>query len=188
MKLGILGGSFNPIHHGHLLIATRAAEALGLDRVLLIPASVSPLKSAGALAPPRHRLAMVRMAVRGNRRLGASDLEIRRGGTSYTVDTLKSLKGRYGGPLYLIVGADAARLLPRWRSIGEVMRLAKVVVVGRPGHRSNGKLPKVLMVDGPLLEISSTEIRHRVKRGQSVRYLVPEGVERYIRRKRLYRA
>jgi nicotinate-nucleotide adenylyltransferase len=188
MKLGIFGGSFNPIHHGHLLAATRAAEALGLDRVLLVPSSVSPLKNPGDLAPPRDRLAMVRIAVRGNRQLEASDLEIRRGGTSYTVDTLRTLKGRYGPHLHLIVGADAARLLPKWRSIDEVRRLAKVVIVGRPGHRSLGKMPKMLMVDVPLLEISSTDIRHRVKRGQSVRYLVPEGVERYIGKKRLYRA
>jgi nicotinate-nucleotide adenylyltransferase len=187
MKSGILGGSFNPIHHGHLLIATRVAETLGLDRVLLIPTAVSPLKRPEDLAPARDRWAMVRLAVRGNPLLEASDLEIRRGGTSYTVETLEALGKQRAGRLYLIMGDDAARLLPRWRSIEEVRRLATLVVVGRPGHRSSEKQPKVLIVHAPLLEISSTEIRERVKRGLSIRYLVPDAVERYIRRKRLYR-
>lgn len=187
MKSGILGGSFNPIHHGHLIIATRVAETLGLDRVLLIPTALSPLKRPEDLAPARDRWAMVRLAVRGSRLLEASDLEIRRGGTSYTVETLEALKREHAGALYLVVGEDAARLLPRWRSVKAVRRLATMVVARRGGHRSMEKLPKDMIVDVPLLEISSTEIRERVKRGLSIRYLVPEAVERYIRRKRLYR-
>jgi len=191
MRFGILGGSFNPIHHGHLIIATRAAEALKLDRVLLIPTAVSPLKEAGVLASPRDRLAMVRLAVRGNPLLRASDLEVRRGGTSFTVDTLRELRRTLEGQLVLILGADAARLLPQWRSIGEVRRLARVVVIGRAGLRPPGKTPKEskeAIVGVPLLEISSTDIRERVRRGLPIRYLVPEAVERFIRRKRLYRA
>ena len=188
MRSGILGGSFNPIHHGHLIIATRAAEALGLDRVLLIPTALSPLKRPEDLAPARDRWAMVRLAVRGNRLLEASDLEVHRGGTSYTVETLKELKKQGAGRLYLIVGEDAARLLPRWKSIEDVRRLATLVVVRRAGHRSSRKLPKVHMVNVPQLEISSTEIRDRVRRGRSIRYLVPDAVERYIRRKGLYRS
>ena len=187
MKSGILGGSFNPIHHGHLIVATRVAERLGLDRVLLIPTALSPLKRPQDLAPARDRWAMVRMAVRGSGLLEPSDLEIRRGGTSYTVETLEALKRSQAGALYLMVGEDAARLLPRWRAVEEVRRLATLVVVRRGGHRSAGKLPKEMIVDVPLLEISSTEIRDRVKRGLSIRYLVPDAVERYIRRKRLYR-
>lgn len=191
MRFGILGGSFNPVHHGHLIIATRAAEALKLDRVLLIPTAVSPLKAAGDLASPRDRLAMVRLAVRGNPLLQASDLEVRRGGTSFTVDTLRALRRGLDGEFVLILGADAARLLPQWRSIEEVRRLARVVVVGRGGLRPPGKTPKVskeAIVGVPLLEISSTDIRERVRRGLPIRYLVPEAVERFIRRKRLYRA
>lgn len=187
MKLGILGGSFNPIHHGHLIIATRVAEALKLDRVLFIPTAVSPLKSRRDFAPARDRLAMVRTALRGSPRFAASDTEIRRGGTSYTVDTLKALrKGRSDG-LFLILGADAARLLPQWRSVDEVKRLATLVFVERPGLRAGPGMPKHLVVAVPLLDISSSEIRARVRRNLSIRYLVPETVERYIRRKGLYR-
>jgi nicotinate-nucleotide adenylyltransferase len=188
MRFGILGGSFNPIHHGHLIIATRAAEALSLDRVLLIPTARSPLKAPGDLAGPRDRLAMVRLAVRGNPLLEASDLEVRRGGTSYTVDTLRQLRRILPGEFVLILGADAARLLPRWRSIEEVRHLARVAVVGRGGLRPREKTPKGSMVPVPEIDISSTDIRERVRRGLPIRYLVPEAVERFIRRKRLYRS
>ncbi len=187
MKLGILGGSLNPIHHGHLIIAERAAEAVGLDRVLFIPTAISPLKDGRRLASPADRLRMVRLAIRGNRRFGASDLEIRRGGVSYTVDTLRELKRRTKADLHLILGADAARLLPRWKSIDVVKRLATFVLVSRPGHRVRAKMPKQHIVEVPWLEISSTEIRDRVRRGLSIRYLVPEGVERHVRRRGLYR-
>jgi len=187
MKLGLLGGSFNPIHHGHLIIATRAAEALGLDRVLFIPAAVSPLKTRQELASARDRLAMVRAALRGHPLFSASDLELRRGGTSYTVDTLRSLGKAPDRSLFLILGADAARLLPRWRNTEEVRSRSTVVVVARPGHRRAPKMPKQVMVEAPLLDISSSEIRARVRRGLSVRYLVPDAVDRYIRRKGLYR-
>ena len=188
MRFGILGGSFNPIHHGHLIVATRVAETLELDRVILIPTAISPLKAERGLALPRERLAMVRLAIRGNPLLHVSDLEVRRGGTSYTVDTLRLLRKSLRGDLVLILGADAARLLPRWRKVEEVRRLARIAVVGRPGLRAGGKMPNTSMVAVPQLEISSTDIRERVRQGLPIRYLVPEAVERYIRRKRLYRS
>jgi nicotinate-nucleotide adenylyltransferase len=187
MKLGILGGSFNPIHHGHLIIATHAAEALKLDRVLFIPTAVSPLKSRDDFAPAKDRLAMVRAAIRGNSRFEASDTEIRRGGTSYSIDTLKALRRSRLDDMFLILGADAARLLPQWRAIDEVKRLATLAFVARPGHRAGPGMPKHLVVEVPLLDISSSEIRARVRRNLSIRYLVPDSVERYIRRKGLYR-
>ena len=187
MKLGILGGSLNPVHHGHLIIAERAAEAVGLDRVLFIPTAVSPLKAGRELAPAADRWAMLKAALRGNPRFQASDLEMRRGGVSYTVDTLRELQRRTRADLHLILGADAARLLPRWKSIEVVRELATFVLVSRPGHRVRARMPKQHIVEVPLLEISSTEIRERVRRGLSIRYLVPEGVERHIRRRGLYR-
>jgi nicotinate-nucleotide adenylyltransferase len=168
-------------------VATRVAEALGLDRVLFIPTAVSPLKRPGELAPARDRLAMLRLALRGEPRFEACDLEVRRGGVSYTVDTLRQLRGRRPARLFLILGADAARLLPRWKSAGEVRRLARLVRVARPGHSAGRGLPKEDIVEVPLLEISGTEIRRRVREGRSIRYLVPDAVERYIRRKGLYR-
>jgi nicotinate-nucleotide adenylyltransferase len=187
MRLGLFGGSFNPIHHGHLIAATRAAEAVKLDRVLFIPTAVSPLKHGRELAPPAARWAMLRLALRGNAAFEACDLEIRRGGVSYTVDTLRELKRRTKARLYLILGADAARLLPRWRSIDEVRRLASFVIVSRPGDRVPAKMPKDHVVKAPLLEISASDIRDRARKGLSVRYLLPDSVERYVRRKGLYR-
>ena len=187
MRLGLLGGSFNPVHHAHLVIAERAAEAARLDRVLLMPTAVSPLKARSGFASPRDRLAMVRAAARGNRRLEASDLEVRRGGVSYTVETLRELEKRHpGAELFVIVGADAAGLLSKWRAIDEVSRRATFLVAARPGHRLPRGLPKHKGVEVPLLEISSTDLRDRVRRGRSIRYLVPDAVERYIRRRGLY--
>lgn len=186
-RLGILGGSFNPIHHGHLIVATRVAEALGLERVLLIPAAAAPLKDPGELAPARDRWEMLRRAIRGNALFEACDLELRRGGISYTVDTLRELHRRRPAEYRLILGADAARLLPRWKDAGEVLRLARIAVAARPGHGTVPGLPKKDIVEVPLLEISGTEIRDRVRRGLSIRYLVPDPVERYVLRKGLYR-
>jgi len=188
MRLGIFGGSFNPIHVAHLVIATRAAEAVHLDRVLFVPTGRTPLKDPGELAPARDRLEMVRRAVRGNPLFAASDLELRRGGTSYTIDTLREVRRRTGAELFVILGADAANLLPRWREAEAVQKAATFVLIRRPGHRLRSRMPKQYqVVDCPLLDISSTEIRERARAGRSIRYLVPDGVERYIRRKGLYR-
>ncbi len=187
MKSGLLGGSFNPIHCGHLIVATCVAERLGLDRVLFVPTAVTPLKHERDLASPADRLEMVRRAVRDNRLFEACDLEIRRRGVSYTVDTLRELERRTGADLFLILGADAFRLLSRWKSIGEIRRRVTFVCATRPGHRPRRRMPKQHIVDVPLLEISGTEIRRRVRQGLSIRYLVPDAVERYIQRKGLYR-
>ncbi len=187
MRLGLLGGSFNPIHHGHLITAVRAAEAAKLDRVLFIPAAVSPLKPARALAPAGARWELLRAAIRGNPLFAASDLELRRGGPSYSIDTLHELKRSTRARLCWILGTDAAKLLPRWKSIDEVRKLAEFVIVARPGDSIPRKMTKETIVRAPLLEISSSEIRDRVRKGLSVRYLVPDAVERLIRRKGLYR-
>lgn len=168
-------------------MATRAAEALRLDRVLFVPTFATPLKEVSSLAPPHARLAMLRLALKGEPRFEACDLEVRRGGVSYTVDTLRSLKEETRARLFLIVGSDAFRLLPQWRELGVVRRLATVVVAVRPGHSAGPGMPMRYILDAPLLEISGSDIRERVRRGLSIRSLVPEAVERYIRRKGLYR-
>jgi nicotinate-nucleotide adenylyltransferase len=188
MRLGILGGSFNPIHHGHLVIAERAAEQARLDRVLLVPAAQPPLKEARDVAPAAERLALVKAAVRGHPLFEVSDLEIRRGGVSYTVDTLRELAKRLpSAEFFLILGADAAELLPRWKSIDEVAARATFLFAARPGHEIRARMPKQKMVEVPLLEISSTELRERLRHGRSVRWLVPETVRLRLERKRLYR-
>lgn len=188
MRIGLFGGSFNPIHHAHLIVATHVAEALKLDRVLLMPTAISPLKQKDALAPARDRWAMLKLAVRGNPLLEPSDAEIRRGGVSYTIDTLRALRRPARDRLFLILGSDAARLLPRWKQIDEVRRRARIVLVARPGQTVRLRMPKeYIVVEAPLLDISGTGIRDRIRKGRSIRYLVPDAVERYIRLKGLYR-
>lgn len=186
MRLGILGGSFNPIHHGHLILAERAAETLGLDRTILMPTWFTPLKD--AVAPAKDRLAMVKLAARGNPRLEVSDLEIRRGGLSYTIDTIRSIR-KPGMRIFWLIGSDSIRTLPKWREIRELARQVTFGIFARPASRGL-RVPTYIVyreIRAPLLEISSTEIRDRVRRGLSIRYLVPDAVGRYIQKKGLYR-
>jgi nicotinate-nucleotide adenylyltransferase len=201
MKLGILGGSFNPPHHGHLRAAEAARAAHRLDRVLLVPAGAPPHKGAG-LAAAEDRLAMVRLAVEGREGLEASDLELTRPGTTYTVETLAALRRLHpGAELYFILGEDSLADLPGWREPGRILELARVVVVNRPGSAarlSREDLPgvpaatlerleadRVTMPPSPL---ESRAIRARVRDGLSVAGQVPPRVAEYIARRGLYRA
>ncbi len=188
-RLGILGGTFNPIHVGHLLIAQDALEQAGLDRVLFIPCATPPHKVAAKLAPARHRLAMVRRAIRGDRRFAVDDLEIRRGGRSYSVDTLAELRGRHPrAEFHFIIGGDSLPELNHWRDIDRLATLCRFVVVGRPGFQPPARNPyRVRIVRGHACDVSSTDIRARCARRQSIRYLVPDAVFRYIRAHNLYR-
>jgi len=190
-RIGLFGGSFNPIHTGHLILAERCAEELRLDKVLFVPNAVSPLKSAEQYGPARDRLAMVRAAVKGNRRFGVLDDEVRRGGASYTFDTVTALSERTSAKLYFLIGTDAVADLDRWHRAREVARRVTFAVLRRPG--SLGAQPPPWLeswteVSTPLIEISSSEIRERIRGGRSIRYLVPEAVAAIIRRKGLYRS
>lgn len=180
MRIGIFGGSFDPIHHGHLLAATTLGETLGLDEVRLVVAGLQPLKRSGHGASGEYRAAMVELAVRGSERLCASRAELGRSGPSYTVDTLRAFRAeRPDAELVLLLGADAARELPRWRDAEAVRNLARIEVFGRGGAEGAHAVPR--------LDISSTEIRARVRRGRSIRYWVPDAVAEYIAAHRLYR-
>ena len=200
-KLGILGGSFNPIHLGHLVLAETAREALGLDRVIFIPAKLPPHKRAAALADGADRLAMVRLAIAGNPALAVSDIELRRPGISYSVATVRALRKKLGAgaPIYFLIGMDTVAELPTWREIARLARLCRFVPLSRPGHgrpnaaaleravgrlRARALLQRALAM--PPIGISSSEIRRRVADGRTIRYLVPDAVAAYIRRKRLY--
>ena len=192
MVTGIFGGSFNPPHVGHLALAEACAEAAGLDRVLWIPAAVSPHKvGAAGMAPAEARLAMVRAAIAGNDRFEVSDLEIARGDVSYTVDTLRQLREAHDD-LALILGGDSLRGFPSWREPEAIARLARLVVYRRPGDGVDlGTLPgwlvaRVTVVNGPLLEISSTDLRARLAAGRTVRYLVPDAVRQIVEADGLY--
>ena len=182
MRIGVFGGSFDPIHHGHLIAAEALADGLALDEIRLVVAKQQPLKSGGHAAPANDRASMVEIAVRGAPRLVADRSELARSGPSYTVETLRGFHVRWpDAELVLLVRTDAADAPPRWRDIDTVRSLAKVVVFARG---ASGR--KTGAVTVPRLEISSTEIRELVRTGRSIRYWVPDAVAAYIARGRLY--
>jgi nicotinate-nucleotide adenylyltransferase len=212
-KLGILGGSFDPIHLGHLRCAEEVREALDLERIVFVPAASPPHKPGRRLADAASRLAMVELAIADNPRFAVSDLELERSGISYSVDTLERFREREPeAALHFIIGADAFREVQTWRDVPRLFELASVVVANRPPdrlettiahlpvaareafcydpltlsyrHRSGTELRFVAIT---ALDVSATAIRRRVHEGLSIRYLVPAGVERFIRERQLYR-
>ena len=183
----MLGGSFDPVHHGHLIAARTLREKLALDQVLLIPAGQQPLKRDGHGAEGADRATMVELAIRGEAGLATDCLEVERGGPSYTVDTLAALAQKHSGAeLMLLIGADAALEFPAWRSVDRIRELARVVVFTRAG--SDVPAVELPVVEIPAVQISSTDIRARVRAGQSIRFLVPESVAQFIETRGLYRA
>ena len=198
-KLGLMGGTFDPIHIAHLEIAERARCALGLDAVLFIPTGNPVFKRDVKLTSAEIRLDMVRRAVEQNPFFDASDIEVKRGGDTYTVDTLHALREHYPDNVefYFITGSDAARDLWKWKSAAEIAALAKIVVAARPGSEmSPEERAKVqacapfelFEVAVPALDIASSDLRARAARGESIRYLVPEAAYEAIREFGLYRA
>jgi len=193
VKLGVLGGTFDPVHIGHLVAAVNARHTLDLDQVLLVVANV-PWQKAGArvITPAPDRLAMVRAAVDDVDGLEASDLEIARGGESYTVDTLAELQRIHpGAELYLIVGADLVAELDTWERSDELRELATLAVVNRPGatvSASDGQDRgwRTANISIPMIDVSSTELRARVADGRPLDFLVPAGALRLIRQRGLY--
>jgi len=182
-RVGVFGGTFDPVHVGHLAIANAALDELGLDWVYFVPARRSPLKQDGPVARAEDRLAMLTTATADEPRFRVSSIELDRKGPSFTVDTLETLRGE--GDLFLILGSDAYSDFERWREPERIRALATVVLAARPGapNAPSG----VRMLDSPLMDISSRELRARAARGRSLRYLVPEAALRYIEEHRLYR-
>jgi nicotinate-nucleotide adenylyltransferase len=186
-----MGGSFDPVHLGHLGVARAVADGLGLDRVLLIPAAQAPLRAASVRVNGAHRLAMLRLAMEGDARLAVSEVEIRRGGVSYTVDTLRTLRAEQPKEVfYWILGEDQLARLPHWAEPVALAGLAEFACYARPGC-VRGEPPaipglRVSRVEGPVWDVSSTEIRNRMQRGEGVEGLVPDKVIEYIRENRLY--
>ena len=185
MRLGIFGGSFNPIHLGHLLLAETAREALRLDRVVFVPTRQPPHKRATDLLPGEVRMELIRLAIRDQAAFVVSDIELQRPGPSYSIETVKILHRQLPqAKLFLLMGEDM--LAVRWVAWDALKRLCTVVVAHRPGstpRRASG-IKRLTM---PQLEIASLEIRARLKAGRSIRYLVPAAVERYIQQHQLYR-
>ncbi|HVZ41141.1 MAG TPA: nicotinate-nucleotide adenylyltransferase [Candidatus Kapabacteria bacterium] len=191
-SIGLFGGTFDPVHLGHLLLAECAAEVLALDLMLFMPAYIPPHKRNGrAITPAEHRLEMLLRAVQGNPRFAVSTHEIDAGGASYTVETLKWMRAAYANlePV-LLIGGDSARDFHTWYRPDEIARLARLVVVARSGAELPAELiPGVALerVDAPLVDISSTDIRERFADGRSVRYRLPDSVIDYINQHGIYR-
>ncbi len=196
-RIGLFGGTFDPPHVGHLVLAEWARTALRLDRVVFMPAGAPPHKLGRRLTDAADRLAMTRLAVRGNPAFAVSGLEARRAGPSFTVDTLRHLRARQpGARFYLLMGADSLADFPGWHEPGEIARLATLVVAARlpgPGAAARGRLRvpaaargRVVLLDNPPVAFSSSALRARARAGRSLRYLVPDAVAAHIARRGLY--
>lgn len=191
-RIGVFGGSFDPVHCGHLIVAQDVLVSLSLERVIFVPAFLPPHKTGIALSPPEHRLAMIERAVGKDSRFASSGLEIERGGVSYTVDTMRQLAERLGPDteLFFIVGSDNIADFESWKEPEVLLALSRIVTIARPGFQVR-ELPAVLRgralhVEVTAVDISSSGIRERVKKGMPIRYLVPLDVERYIVQHGLY--
>jgi nicotinate-nucleotide adenylyltransferase len=189
MRIGLLGGSFDPVHLGHLLVARAAREELGLDKLCFIPAAQSPFKPGAPPAPAADRLRLLRLALAGETACEIDDLEIRRGGLSFTVDTLRHYAEKFpGAELFYLIGADQSAQLSRWRGAEELARLAQFVVAPRPGE-TPAPLPPPFRgsaLRGFPIAVASSDIRARLKAGLPVTGLTPDAVAGAIANKRLY--
>lgn len=198
MDIGVLGGTFDPIHNGHLIIAEDARVKLGLERVLFVPAGEPWLKGHMSIASGAHRLEMVRLAIAANPHFIVSTVDLDRAGPSYTEDTLDDLRRDLGEGvnLYFIVGVDALAEFPTWRHPERIVQMCHLVAVKRPGSLDVNVEPlersmpgianRIISLDNPLIDISSTDVRQRVAAGQPITNLVPTAVERYIVEHTLY--
>ncbi|GIJ09066.1 putative nicotinate-nucleotide adenylyltransferase [Micromonospora andamanensis] len=191
-RIGIMGGTFDPIHHGHLVAASEVADRFGLDEVIFVPTGQPWQKADVPVSSAEDRYLMTVIATASNPRFQVSRVDIDRGGPTYTVDTLRDLRSRYGtkAQLFFITGADALERILSWKDLDEIFELAHFIGVTRPGFElTAAHLPAdtVSLVQVPAMAISSTDCRARVARGEPVWYLVPDGVVQYIAKRRLYR-
>lgn len=199
MEVGVFGGSFDPVHMGHLILAEQCREQGALDRVLFVPAARPPHKPERRLTPFAQRVEMLGLAISGNPAFAVDELENDRAGPSYTVDTLAALQSRGTGDLWLILGADSLNDLPMWHQPRRILEIAGLLVVGRPGFhlppddrlRASLNLEadfplRIQEIESPPIGIASRDLRVRIATGRSIRYLVPRAVEAYIADKGLY--
>jgi nicotinate-nucleotide adenylyltransferase len=195
-RLGVMGGTFDPIHHGHLVTAEMALWQFELDEVVFVPTGQPWMKEDQEVSEAEHRYLMTVIATSSNPRFSVSRIEIERQGPTYTVETLQQLRREAEEPidLFFITGADAMLEILHWKDPGEVLAEANFIAATRPGYdlarfqkEAPTSHPKVSVMDIPALAISSTDIRRRVRQGEPIRYLVPEGVQTYIQKARLYR-
>jgi len=200
-RIGIIGGTFDPVHYAHLAIAEEVYHELHLDRIVFVPAGQPPHKSARHITPARQRLAMLKLALASNTHFTFSLVDMQRSGPSYTVDTLRCLRQEWGpdAEFYFVIGGDSLKDLPGWRDPEGILAQATIVALMRPGYidlthareqleaRLPGLRQHLITLSGPAMEISSTDLRERIAQGRPIKYQTPENVERYIFRQGLYR-
>jgi nicotinate-nucleotide adenylyltransferase len=191
-RIGIMGGTFDPIHHGHLVAASEVAHFFSLDEVIFVPTGMPYQKNGREVSPPEDRYLMTVIATASNPRFSVSRVDIDRPGETFTIDTLRDLRAERGpgAEFFFITGADALTMMISWRDADELFKLAHFVGVTRPGHQlSMTGLPEdgISLMEVPALAISSTECRARVHDGDPIWYLVPDGIVQYISKRRLYR-
>jgi len=183
-KIAIYGGTFDPVHHAHLILARQAIEALGLNKVILVPASISPLKKAAPVASGEVRLAMLQAAIKGEPEFEVNECELLRPPPSYTIDTVEDIRQREcDADIYCLIGEDNIAQLPRWHRFAELEKTVRFVVLDRSGKQPSHSYQLIHR----RIDISATEIRQRVAQNESIRYLVPDSVEEIIQREKLYR-
>jgi nicotinate-nucleotide adenylyltransferase len=192
LKIGFLGGSFDPVHFGHLLAAQDVYEQYEFDRLILVPAAQAPLKPQEVQSSLEDRLAMLRAAIEWDKRFEISDLELRRGGVSYTIDSVRYFRAMFpDDELYWIIGGDQLPKMNLWKEIAELARIIEFIFLERPGHpaKQTPDIPGLRLhrCDGHLIEISSSELRDRVRRGLSLHYFCPQKVITHIEARQLYR-
>ncbi len=200
-KIGLMGGTFDPIHHGHLVTAESVYENLALDRIVFVPAGDPPHKQDSSVTAAQHRLRMVEIATASNSHFFISDIEVQREGPSYTIDTVEYYRCCYTDDtdIYFITGVDAVVQIPQWKNSDGLFELCEIVAATRPGYptknffRFRDQLPahqrqSLRMLAVPALSISSADLRQRVSEDRSIKYLVPEGVEQYIEEHGLYKS
>ena len=183
-KIAIYGGTFDPVHHAHLILARQAIEALGLNKVILVPASISPLKKAAPVASGEVRLAMLQAAIKGEPEFEVNECELLRPPPLYTIDTVEDIRQREcDAAIYCLIGEDNIEQLPRWHRFAELEKMVRFVVLDRSGKQPSHSYQLIHR----RIDISATEIRRRVAQNESIRYLVPDSVEEIIQREKLYR-
>jgi len=192
MKIALFGGTFNPIHNGHLIVAEHVRVAMTIDRVIFIPSFITPHKQSGEDEVFHHRLEMVRLAIKGNECFECSDYEINKNAISYTIDTIEEMKSQHPyDTIYLIIGMDNYLTFHLWKEPDRLLSSIQVIVMNRPNHKKQINevigTKNIIFIDVPNIDISSTDIRQRVGEGKSVRHMVPDSVEEYIVAQGLYK-
>jgi nicotinate-nucleotide adenylyltransferase len=200
VRTGVFGGSFDPVHNAHLAVATRAMEAAALDRMLFMPVYAQPFTLGASLSDGAHRMEMLRLALAGDARFGVTDTELARGGVSYTIDSLRAIRDgdAPAGDIFFLLGADMLRMLEKWYKADELLREFSFIAARRPGagneditacveHLRLRYGTRVILMDNPLMDVSSSEIRRRVRMGEDIRGLTPASVGEYIDAKELYK-